>query len=73
MDMERSTNREIFDRPSVGFRIVVARKMTGLMNSIPGPEYTDIYGNLTHCTGPNKCTLNLPPHSGELVLSKYPV
>lgn len=66
MDLERWTEIETLDCPSVGFRVASALRMTGLRNPDPGPEFTDISCTLNHCTGSAKCGLILPATSGDM-------
>lgn len=73
MDLERWTDIEVLDCPSVGFRVATALAMTGLVNPDPGPEFTDVYCTLNHCTGALSCGFSLPATSGDLVLSSCPV
>ena len=70
MDLERWTDIETIDCLSVGVRVAAALRMTGLRNPLPGPEHTDVYGSLTHCTGFLKCGLRLPATPEEMMLSR---
>lgn len=63
------TDIEILDCEVAGFRVATALAMTGVVNLDPGPECTDVYSTLNHCTGALHCGLTLPATAADIVLT----
>ncbi len=73
MELEKWTDLEVVDCPKVNSRVATQLAMAGLRNLDPGPEYTDVYCTLDHCTGSSQCGLVLPANSSDMMRFDCPM